>query len=525
MKPRNVLAALLLFALMAVPVSAAPPTQGGGQEYVVQEDDWLSKIADRYYGDMMAYPVIVEATNARAKEDSSFATITNPDLIEVGQKLWIPDVPSKETAAPMAMPTLASLPGGGTVYADPQGRFTLPLVGDWTPVETDGSYARFTLADPSVELYVVAVESDDLEVGVDAALAQIGVDASALSLLVALPDPRWNIYLYSLGDGQGVTLAAWALDGATVTVIITGELSVTTAPPAQVMATMTGFAPLPLAEYLEYRPPPAPTTIEAIENLDYVEFYSGRSKLVGRLLLPEGEGPFPAVVFVHGSGTVTRSKDASHGKQLRDAGFAAFLYDKRGVGDSEGLFVPASTEISEWRLPLLADDALAAVAFLQGLEEINPDQIGLMGVSQAGWIIPLAASRSDAPAFAVIVAGATVSMGEEGYWSEELAGDVARLPPMTESEREELSEKLASFDGARGFDPRQSIEAMSIPGLWIWGDRDGSMPARECKAILESIIAEYDKDFAILYYPDAGHEWPSSWTSEAVDWIYAHLEE
>ena len=96
MKARNVLAALLLCALMAVPVSAAPPTQGGGQEYVVQKDDWLSKIAEKYYGDMLAYPVIVDATNAMAEEDSSFATITNPDLIEVGQKLWIPDVPSEE---------------------------------------------------------------------------------------------------------------------------------------------------------------------------------------------------------------------------------------------------------------------------------------------------------------------------------------------------------------------------------------------------------------------------------------------
>jgi nucleoid-associated protein YgaU len=41
---------------------------------------------------VQAYPVIVDATNAKAKEDSSFTEITNPDLIEIGQKLWIPDV-------------------------------------------------------------------------------------------------------------------------------------------------------------------------------------------------------------------------------------------------------------------------------------------------------------------------------------------------------------------------------------------------------------------------------------------------
>jgi hypothetical protein len=60
--------------------------------------------------------------------------------------------------------------------------------------------------------------------------------------------------------------------------------------------------------------------------------------------------------------------------------------------------------------------------------------------------------------------------------------------------------------------------------LWIWGDRDGSIPARECKAILESIIEEYDKDFTILYDPEAGHEVTEN-RSEVVDWIYAHLEE
>ena len=65
----------------------------------------------------------------------------------------------------------------------------------------------------------------------------------------------------------------------------------------------------------------------------------------------------------------------------------------------------------------------------------------------------------------------------------------------------------------------------SIPRLWIWGDRDPLLPPPETRAILESIIAEYSKDFTILYYPDAGHEWHHPlYTNEAVDWIYAHME-
>jgi hypothetical protein len=81
---------LLAVSLTTGVVMAAPPGQNaGGEAYVVQAGDWLSKIAEKYYGDPLAYPTIVEATNAKAAEDESFAVIEDPDVIEVGQKLWI----------------------------------------------------------------------------------------------------------------------------------------------------------------------------------------------------------------------------------------------------------------------------------------------------------------------------------------------------------------------------------------------------------------------------------------------------
>jgi ABC-type nitrate/sulfonate/bicarbonate transport system substrate-binding protein len=86
------LIAVLIIGLLLFPFagSAAPPAQDGGQDYTVQADDWLSKLADKFYGDMFAYPAIVEATNSKAAEDDSYLVIANPDLIEVGQKLYIP---------------------------------------------------------------------------------------------------------------------------------------------------------------------------------------------------------------------------------------------------------------------------------------------------------------------------------------------------------------------------------------------------------------------------------------------------
>ena len=84
---------LTLFAMLVTGsvVTAAPPSQApDGEAYIVQPGDWLMNIAEKFYGDASAYRVIVEATNAKAAEDASFALIDNPSLIRVGQKLWIP---------------------------------------------------------------------------------------------------------------------------------------------------------------------------------------------------------------------------------------------------------------------------------------------------------------------------------------------------------------------------------------------------------------------------------------------------
>ena len=84
--------ALCLFVLTSTTLGAASPSpQNAGQEYIVRAGDWLSKIAVQFYGDSSAWPAIWEATNARATEDTSFDTIAEPDLILIGQKLWIPD--------------------------------------------------------------------------------------------------------------------------------------------------------------------------------------------------------------------------------------------------------------------------------------------------------------------------------------------------------------------------------------------------------------------------------------------------
>jgi ABC-type sugar transport system substrate-binding protein len=88
---------MLLAGLPAV-VSAAPPSPVAcEQDYTVALADWLSKLSDLFYGDVLSYPAIVMATNMKAAEDSSYAVIVDPDVIEPGWKLCVPSADDATT--------------------------------------------------------------------------------------------------------------------------------------------------------------------------------------------------------------------------------------------------------------------------------------------------------------------------------------------------------------------------------------------------------------------------------------------
>ncbi len=78
----------LLFSLAPAPILAQEIACES--EVTVQADDWLSKLAEKFYGDPLAYPAIVAGTSAKAATDDSFAALSNPDVIEPGWKLCVP---------------------------------------------------------------------------------------------------------------------------------------------------------------------------------------------------------------------------------------------------------------------------------------------------------------------------------------------------------------------------------------------------------------------------------------------------
>jgi len=135
-------------------------------------------------------------------------------------------------------------------------------------------------------------------------------------------------------------------------------------------------------------------------------------KLAGTLSIPDGAGPFPAVVLICGSGPETRDEDVMGHKiflVLADAlnrrGVAVLRYDKRGVGESSGNYATAT-------LTDFAADAESALAFLKSRPEIAADRVGLVGHSEGGAVAPMVAVRDPSARFVVLMAAPGMRLGQ-----------------------------------------------------------------------------------------------------------------
>jgi dienelactone hydrolase len=236
--------------------------------------------------------------------------------------------------------------------------------------------------------------------------------------------------------------------------------------------------------------------------------------LAGTLTLPaEGEGPYPAIVLVHGSGRSTRNLLERFSRLFASQGFATLAMDKRGVGESGGSYSEAA---SESRLLLLASDVAAGVDFLRSRPDVKPDKIGLLGGSQAGWIIPPAAVQSEHVAFTVILSGPVVTVGQEGIFSA-FTNDGAGTTIKTE---EEIAEAVLAAAG-RGFDPIPYIVQLETPGLWLFGAKDTSVPIPQSVDNLQEIIDTEDKtNFSYTVFPNGDHGLLESENGSTSFWPY-----
>lgn len=212
----------------------------------------------------------------------------------------------------------------------------------------------------------------------------------------------------------------------------------------------------------------------------------------------------PAVVLVHGSGRLAREHLRGDVRQLVRHGIGVLAFDKRGVGASGGVYPQPGEADFESILRLLAQDAAAAFEQLRHAARIDPSRLGFFGASQAGWIIPLASAQLDPrPRFHIILSGAAVSTGVEAYYSR-LTGDGLRPAELTDPV--EIQKRVESFEGPAGFDPVPIWSTLTIPTLWLLGERDESVPTFASVRVIEKIRAVGNESHRVVLYPEVGHD-------------------
>ncbi|MBC7655023.1 MAG: alpha/beta hydrolase [Oligoflexus sp.] len=249
-------------------------------------------------------------------------------------------------------------------------------------------------------------------------------------------------------------------------------------------------------------------------TIQNVKFESQGITLAGSILTPKKT--FAAVVIVHGSDPVKREMEFA--KRLAKQGIAVLTYDKRGVGESAGVYVGPSVgtnNIDTANLNLLSQDANAAVnIFRTYLKDKTP--IGLVGFSQAGWIIPLAASKNPQIEFMVLFSCPTITTLEQLRFQFYTNGNNNFWENHTEAEvREHIKNDSDRYQFA-ATDPKNSLNTLSIPGLWLFGKKDIQIPVKLCIEQLNTFKVK-GKPFEYTLFSKLGHNTSSSDITETVD--------
>lgn len=170
----------------------------------------------------------------------------------------------------------------------------------------------------------------------------------------------------------------------------------------------------------------------------------GGTRLAGRLVLPAGDSKLPLVVLVHGAEHDSARTWDFMQRQLPAEGVAAFVYDKRGTGDSGGNYTQD--------YDVLANDAVAAMREAKRLAGARIDRIGFRGGSQGGWVAPLAATRTPVD-FVIVGYGLAVNALQEDREATILQMQLKGYPPDVIDSALEITDAAAavvSSDGERG---------------------------------------------------------------------------
>lgn len=309
-----------------------------------------------------------------------------------------------------------------------------------------------------------------------------------------------------------------------------------------------------------------------------ITFTNGDVTLAGTLTLPEGNGPFPALLLISGSGQQNRDEAIPTvpgyrpfreiADLLTRQGFAVLRYDDRGLGDSTG--DPTQATSADF-----ADDAEAGLRALQARSDIDPTHIGLLGHSEGGLIAAMIAARNPDVAFVVSMAGSTLpgydviikqverltlagggapeqateavnqqtqllNLAVAQDWPnlqtalEGIAGQ--QIAAMTEEERtaagdvdalmqQQIAAQMQIFQSPwyqffLQYDPAQDWAKITVPVLGLYGGKDTQVDADSNTAALRAALEKAgNSDVTITILPTANHLFQNAQTGSVSEYV------
>ncbi|MEM1128157.1 MAG: alpha/beta hydrolase [Bacteroidota bacterium] len=265
-------------------------------------------------------------------------------------------------------------------------------------------------------------------------------------------------------------------------------------------------------------------------------FPAGDHELSAVLNLPTGHpGPYPVALFVHGDGAMPAEAYGYYRplwEHLAKQGVASFAWSKPGVDGSTGHWLHQSMDDR-------ADEVIAAIEWLQQCQEIASDAIGLIGYSQAGWVLPLVAAKSAHPDFMVLISGAVnwldqgsyltrTRLRAQGASSVEIERAVAayregvallhadrtyddylaaRGHASLEGDGPPLSPDRFRFAQLNWhYDARAALHEIRCPVLAVFGAQDQNVEAAESASVYREVWSAAGHDaYTITTFPDAEH--------------------
>ncbi|MCL1634913.1 alpha/beta fold hydrolase [Luteimonas sp. SX5] len=250
-----------------------------------------------------------------------------------------------------------------------------------------------------------------------------------------------------------------------------------------------------------------------------VVFGNAGVALSGTLYLPEGNVPAAAVVLVHGSARPDSLRMTALAQLLASDGFAVLTYDKRGIGESGGVFQDRDDAAA---FTLLAEDAAAGLRVIGEHPRLKGVPTGLIGISQGGWVAPIAASKSPDTAFMVLWSGPVCTLSEELNFSA-FAKKIRNFSMYASAA--DIRRRMRSVPHRTDdFDPRIVLSSLSLPSLWVFGGRDNSIPVELSVSRLERLIKDGRSNFEYRVFPEGGHglDYPGS-APEAYHFMVAWI--